>query len=332
MKNKTLPYILSISALSVSSSAAFYSVTGLSKLFAGASTAVIIMASSLEVAKLVIASFLYQYWKQLSKVLKTYLVIATSILVLITSVGIYGFLTNAYQITKNKYDLLSTKTDSLVNQQTFFKSKLAILEKQVDQKQKQISTNLVNNNNNNTRSQISTNRLNNTIISQNNKINKDVDNLNKIILQTQDSISLLETLIKQSEISNSSSSELGPLQYLSTLTNRSMDQIINWFILIIIFVFDPLAISLVVSANIAFNKMVEQPVNTPVSSYPPPSPPTPEPTNTPVKNYEENNITENVTIDPAPIYQSVNQYPEVYYNNRLENNNKPNDNTITYME
>ena len=66
MKQKLFPYIIALSALSVSASAAFYSVFGLSHLFAGASTQVIIMASSLEFAKLVVASLLYQYWDSIN--------------------------------------------------------------------------------------------------------------------------------------------------------------------------------------------------------------------------------------------------------------------------
>ena len=71
MKNKLFPLLIAFSALAVSGSAAFYSITGLSKLFAGASLEVIIMASSLEVAKLVMASLLYQYWDKLNKLLRT---------------------------------------------------------------------------------------------------------------------------------------------------------------------------------------------------------------------------------------------------------------------
>ena len=101
LKRNLFPFIIAFSALSVSASAAFYSVSGLSKLFAGASFEVIIMAGSLEVAKIVIASLLYQYWKDLNKLLRTYLTIATVVLVLITSMGIYGFLSAAYQETYN---------------------------------------------------------------------------------------------------------------------------------------------------------------------------------------------------------------------------------------
>ena len=102
MKNKLLPYLIALSALSVSASAAFYSVYGLSMLFAGASLQVIIMASALEASKLVVASLLYQYWDELNKFIKIYLTIAVFILMAITSGGIYGFLSGAYQETANQ--------------------------------------------------------------------------------------------------------------------------------------------------------------------------------------------------------------------------------------
>jgi hypothetical protein len=92
LKKGIFPFIIAFSAFSVSASAAFYSVSGLSKLFAGASFEVMVMASSLEIAKLVIASLLYQYWGSLNKYFRTYLSIAAFILMLITSMGIYGFL------------------------------------------------------------------------------------------------------------------------------------------------------------------------------------------------------------------------------------------------
>ena len=85
IKKRIFPTMVALSALSVSVSAAFYSVSGLSKLFAGATFEVIIMASSLEVAKLVIASLLYQYWGKINKLLRFYLTLSTIILVLITS-------------------------------------------------------------------------------------------------------------------------------------------------------------------------------------------------------------------------------------------------------
>ena len=109
IKQGMFPFLIGFSALSVSASAAFYSVSGLSKLFAGASLEVIIMAGSLEFAKLVTASLLYQYWDTINKTLRTYLTVATIILVLITSMGIYGFLSAAYQETYNKLSIVENE-------------------------------------------------------------------------------------------------------------------------------------------------------------------------------------------------------------------------------
>ena len=113
IKERIFPFLIALSALSISASAAFYSVTGLSMLFAGASVAVLIMASSLEVAKLVIASLLYQYWNKLHAGLKVYLTIATVVLMLLTSAGIYGYLSNAYQTTANQSSIVDQKIQTL---------------------------------------------------------------------------------------------------------------------------------------------------------------------------------------------------------------------------
>ncbi len=96
-KNNTFQYMVGLSALLVAGSAAYYSVFGLSKLFAGATFAVVVMAGSLEFAKLVSASFLYRYWTKVNTWLKYYMTVGVITLVLITSAGIFGFLSNAYQ-------------------------------------------------------------------------------------------------------------------------------------------------------------------------------------------------------------------------------------------
>ena len=120
IKKGMLPTLIALSALSVSASAAFYSVFGLSKLFAGASTEVIIMAGSLELAKLVVASLLYQYWDDINKILRTYLSIATFILIIITSMGIYGFLSAAYQETYSKLTVNENRIAFLQQKEQFY--------------------------------------------------------------------------------------------------------------------------------------------------------------------------------------------------------------------
>ena len=256
MKQKIFPFLIAFSALSVSASAAFYSISGLSKLFAGASLQVIIMASSLEVAKLVIASLLYQYWNSINKALRTYLVTAAVILVLITSMGIYGYLSNAYQSTANK--------EGIVTQQiTALETKKKLYEQTRDNiiQEKQSLADLKSTLSKGSVTQF-TDKKGNLIVKSNNANVKQIESANKTEekLTTKldivnDSIFALENKILETKTFSESASELGPLKYLSNLLGVSMDRIVNWLLLIIIFVFDPLAISLVVAANFAFAKL-----------------------------------------------------------------------------
>jgi len=256
LKNKIFPLLIALSALSVSASAAFYSVSGLSKLFAGASLEVIIMASSLEVAKLVIASLLYQYWDSLNKGLRAYLAVATCVLILITSAGIYGFLSGAYQETANK--------EGIVTQQiTALETKKALYEETRDNF---LADRKSNNELRGTLSKGSTTqftdkngnlvvRTNNSAIRNIESTAKENERLATKLDVVNDSIFSLETQILEAKVNSEAASELGPLKYLSELTGVEMNRIINWLLLIIIFVFDPLAIALVIAANFAFNQL-----------------------------------------------------------------------------
>jgi hypothetical protein len=256
LKNKLFPLLIAISALSVSASAAFYSVSGLSKLFAGASLEVIIMASSLEVAKLVIASLLYQYWDSLNKGLRAYLAVATCVLILITSAGIYGFLSGAYQETANK--------EGIVTQQiTALETKKALYEETRDNF---LADRKSNNELRGTLSKGSTTqftdkngnlvvRTNNSAIRNIESTAKENERLATKLDVVNDSIFSLETQILETRVNSEAASELGPLKYLAELTGVEMNRIINWLLLVIIFVFDPLAIALVIAANFAFTKL-----------------------------------------------------------------------------
>lgn len=264
MGKKLFPYIIALAALAVSTSAAFYSVSGLMKLFAGASFAVGIMAGSLEVSKLVIASLLYQYWDTLNKVLRTYLTIAAFILILITSAGIYGFLSSAYQETANR--------DQITTQQiTALETKKKLFEQTRDNllKEKQSLSELRGSLSKASTTQYTDNK-GNLVVRSNKASFKEIerasqsdDKLSGKLDIVNDSIFNLENKILQVKTNATSSSELGPLKYLSGLTGYPMDKIINWFLLIIIFVFDPLAIALVIAANFAFTRK-EEPIEYPL--------------------------------------------------------------------
>jgi hypothetical protein len=256
LKRNLFPYIIAASALSVSASAAFYSVTGLSMLFAGASTAVAIMASSLEISKLVIASLLYQYWADLNKVLKIYLTIAVAVLILITSAGIYGYLSSAYQETANKSSVVDSKILALETKKKLYEDTRnnILKEKQslVDLKGALTKTSTTQYTDRNGNLVV---RSNNASFKQIESASKSDEKLSSKVDIVNDSIFALENRILEIKTNSQVSNELGPLKYLSNLTGHSMDKIINWFLIVIIFVFDPLAIALVIAANFAFARL-----------------------------------------------------------------------------
>ena len=261
IKERIFPLIIALSALSVSASAAVYSVTGLSMLFAGASTAVIIMAASLEVAKLVIASLLYQYWGKLNKILRVYLTIAAAVLILITSAGIYGYLSSAYQKTADQTSIVDSKVASLETKKKLYENtRTGILQ------EKQSLSELKGSLSKGTTTQY-TDKKGNLVVRSNNASIKQIENASKSddklsskLDIVNDSIFALETKILEVKTNATATSELGPLKFLSKLTGVAMDRIINWYILVIIFVFDPLAIALVIAANFAFSQLRRTPI------------------------------------------------------------------------
>jgi len=256
MKFRTL--LLGLSALFVAFNAAFFSVTGLSKLFAGASLSVILMASSLEFAKLITAGYLYNYWEKINKVFRIYLIIGTTILVLITSLGIYGFLTAAFQDTFNVYSITSKQKSFLEQKEKFWGDDVA----RYDEELKRISENIATLSNAKAssiqvRDTTSTTGFRQTISTTELRLSQQriaTEEQNRKEVQTKreiaaDSLQSIQLQILELDTNTEVGSELGPLQYLSGLLDKPMDQIINWFILIIIFVFDPLAVALVVAFN-----------------------------------------------------------------------------------
>ena len=260
---RAFPTLIALSALSVSASAAFYSVSGLSKLFAGATFAVIVMAASLEVAKLVIASLLYQYRKTIPRFLKYYLSLSCLILILITSMGIYGFLSAAYQETAAKagnidsqITLIETKRDNVKEQLAVYSDEKSSINEAVSNLRSGLSNNVIQytdtSGNVLTTTSSSTRRALEKQLDQavdrQTEINIRVDNLNEQLFN-------YETEIVEVTNNNNIAGELGPLKYLSGLTGLPMDRIINYLLLTIIFVFDPLAIALVIAANFAFEQL-----------------------------------------------------------------------------
>jgi hypothetical protein len=257
MKFRTI--LLGISALCIAIAAAYFSITGLSKLFAGASTAVILMASSLEFGKLISASFLYVYWNKINKFLRTYLVMGVIVLILITSAGIYGFLTSAYQTTADSMGIMDKQVEIVELKRNRFEEQLLSATVDKDRITQSISelTNGLSNNvirykdkdgNVLTTTSSATRRA---LESQLADSKTQRDNLSIRIETLSDSVTQLDINILNLQKDNEVAAEIGTLKYLSEITGQPMSVIVNWFALFIVFVFDPLAVTLVIAFNTA---------------------------------------------------------------------------------
>ena len=216
------------------------------------------MASSLELAKLITAGYLYNYWEKINKAFRAYLILGTTVLVLITSLGIYGFLTAAFQETFNVYNISSKEKAFLEQKEEFWAEDVT----RYDEELKRISQNISTlSNAKSTQIQVrdttSTTGFRTTVSTAElraaqSRITTEEQNRKEVQAKRQvaaDSLQSIQLKILDLETDTDVSAELGPLQYLSGLLDKPMDVIINWFILIIIFVFDPLAVALVVAFN-----------------------------------------------------------------------------------
>ena len=257
MKFRTL--LLGLSALFIASAAAFFSVTGLSKLFAGASTAVILMASSLEFGKLISAGFLYNYWDKINKLLRTYLLIGVGVLILITSAGIYGFLTSAYQVTADQLGVVDKQVELVELKKGRFQEQLDgynVEKQQLAQSISELSKGLSNNviqytdkdGNLITTTSSATRRA---LEAQLNDAKSQRDIISQKIEVLSDSITSLDLKALDIQQNSEVAGEVGPLKFIAEATGKPMNTIVNWFALFIVFVFDPLAVTLVIAFNTA---------------------------------------------------------------------------------
>jgi len=252
--------LLGLAALFIAFNAAYFSVTGLSKLFAGASMAVIIMASSLEFAKIIAAGFLYNYWDKINKALRSYLLVGVFVLILITSLGIYGFLTSAYQDTSDQLNVITKQTEMIDVKKTRYVEQLDTytveklqLTGTINELSKGLANNVIQYKDKETGKIITTTSRNTrrsleTQLEQSKEQRDEISGKMDII---NDSITSLELKNLDVQASSDLTADIGPLKYLSKITGKDMDIIVNWFTLFIVFVFDPLAITLIVAFSTA---------------------------------------------------------------------------------
>jgi hypothetical protein len=263
---KSLIAITSLTATFVALCAAVFSVTGIAKLFAGAAITVAIMASALELGKIVSISFLYQYWGEIPKALKYYLTTASFILMIITSAGIYGYLSSAYaKVAATPLQLsadISTTTSKVTSIEQDISRKNTRLNQLISLRSQQETRldNLIG------KSQTGNTSIVRSTQAQLAQVDKNVTDLQKeitVLSSTKDSLSAISTS-KQVEIETNG--DIGTFVYIAKTLGVQLDTVVKWFTLIIVLVFDPLAVALVIAINFLLkNQPTTEVLRTPVS-------------------------------------------------------------------
>ena len=265
MNKKFLPWFLLFCAIGLSGTAAYYSVVGLSIIFSAVALPVIIMGSFLEISKIAIATYLHDKWKETYGLLKIYLTIALVTLSVLTSIGIYGLLSTGFQKNIAGLEINNKLIDNIEVKKTRFEEIKGDYQKEKEGLDKDI-TNLRNALSNNTTTQ-SIDRNTGQVITRANGGNRKAfegqlqvaqqnrDLVSKKIEGLNDSITRLDMEVLDLASAEIESGELGAIKYLSEITGWDIKKTANFFILMLVFVFDPLAIALVISTNQAFKNI-----------------------------------------------------------------------------
>ena len=293
MNQKLLPWLLLLCALGLSTTAAYYSVLGLSIVFNAVAIPVIIMGLFLESSKLIIATYLHNQWKNIYFGLKLYLTSSLIVLSLITSIGIYGLLSKGFtenianlNINQSLIENIETKKNRFLTTKQEKQTEKLTLTEDISELRKQLSSGTrIEYKDKETGEIISTtsNAARKTFETQLELSTQSRDTISKQIDILNDSITKLELEILNLESTEELNGELGVVKYMSEITGKPLKTVANWLILILIFVFDPLAIALIIATNQSF-KNLKPKLDVDNEPLPPPSPKT-----TPLSQLTQNN-------------------------------------------
>lgn len=253
-----LAYLLLLTGLTISSVAIYYSVVGLTAIFSAAAVPIMIMGVSLEVAKLVCATWIKQYWTQVPRLMKTYMVVAIVILMLITSMGIFGFLSKAH----NDQNLVSGDVQSRI---AIFDEKIKTARDNVDADRKQLrqmddAVDQVMGRSNDEKGADKAVAIRRGQLKDRAAIAKDIETNQKIISRLNDEAAPIRAEVRKVD------AEVGPIKYIAAFIygvapDASMlEKAVTWIIITIVVVFDPLAVIMLLAAQMTFGWIKKRPI------------------------------------------------------------------------
>ena len=254
--------LLGITAIAVAFVAAFFSVYGIATLFAGAFLLTAVMASSLEIGKIVAVTFLYRYWAKTQGFLKIYLSIAVIVLMLVTSLGIFGYLSAAYQKSALEFKANQEKIVLVEGQKTYLVDKISQSKDRIKTLNDMRKIQEVRLTEGMTNAFLSRNPLQlkelqaqtvDMIKSADDNIKTEQDR----IQSTTDSIQTIDQQVNDMKFSSAGKKDIRTFQFVAEQFGTSLDKVAKWFIFTLIFVFDPLAVALILAYNVVAYKKEE---------------------------------------------------------------------------
>ena len=258
MKKLSFKHLLTFTTTLIAGSAAFFSVWGIGKLFAGASVPTMVMAGSLELGKIVAVTFLYRYWQKIKLLFRTYLVAGALLLMVITSGGIYGYLSSAYasgalgfQAKRGEISLVESQQNSLTTAYTSNAGRIKSNDSRIQQLQQYRSQQENRLDSLMGKSGFATQQR--AIQQSDGEIrrlqgeSRDIEKQNIVLLASRDSLQQ-KKLVKETE--SNTDSKIGTFWYIANALGVPLDTVVKWFILMIVFVFDPLSMALVIAYNV----------------------------------------------------------------------------------
>lgn len=260
MKYLTFDKILFVSAILLAVCGAYYSIIGIATLFGGAMISVGIMAFAIELGKICSVTFLYRYWNKTKGFLKTYLSIATITLMLITSLGIFGYLSAAYQKSALEFKANQEKIVMVEGKKIYLSDKISQSKSRIqtlnDMRKMQESrlnegmTNAFLSRNPLQLKELQTQTVD-MIKSADDNIKAEQDR----IQSTTDEIQKIDQTVNDMKFASAGKKDIRTFQFVAEQFGTSLDRVAKWFIFTIIFVFDPLAIALILAYNVVAYKM-----------------------------------------------------------------------------
>ncbi len=274
-KKYLFPLFVLFSAIGLAGCAAYYSIIGISTLFSGAFISVSIMALFLELGKISSVTFAYRYWKKCKIYLKIYVIASILVLMMITSLGISAMLMAAYQKSSIEFGVIQDRITSIQNQKLYYEDKIDSSKKRIDElikirSSQELRMDEVITNEFLSRNPLQLKQLQQQTIDSISDTDKDIKDENSKIQTAIEDINKINEQVNNIKLDTSKKKDIQTFKFIADALKLPLDTIARWFILLIIFVFDPLAISLILAYNVIvykkeddsiYNILVKEPVN-----------------------------------------------------------------------